>query len=180
MEDNKLILLARLGELRDAGLLSEEDFAYERERVLSHEPPPEKPTAVEWLKQLWKEAPDWVPDPLVKFWPWPLNMAVLLLLVALIVIPSLSSSNDDAYVPPLSAMPNYVCWNLEEAKEDVARIDGWVTDIDAVKDRTQLWDRNWTVVRQSPSAGAAVTIDTDVTFWVAKHDEVAVKWPQRC
>ena len=88
VEDNKLILLARLGELRDAGMLSDEDFAYEKKRVLSHEPPPEKPAAIDWLKQLWKEAPDWVPDPLVKFWPWPLNIAVLLLLVALLVIPS--------------------------------------------------------------------------------------------
>jgi len=180
VEDDKLILLARLGKLRDAGLLSEEDFANEKERVLSRQPPAEKPTNNSQLvKQLWKEAPDWVPDPLIKIWPWPLITAVLLLVIALILWGSLTGSDGNSYERP-STMPNYVCWNLEEAKEDIAKIDSWVTNIDAVKNRGQTWDRNWTVVRQSPVPRAFINIDSDVTFWVARHDEVGVKWPNLC
>lgn len=37
--------------------------------------------------------------------------------------------------------------------------------------RSQLWDRNWVVVRQSPKPGACVSLSTTIVTWSKKHGE---------
>lgn len=75
--------------------------------------------------------------------------------------------------PTRIRVPNVVGHNHQEAQNEMqAHGLFFLAEEDATgQNRLLLWDRNWVVVRQTPSAGTAVKSDTTITLYSKKIGE---------
>jgi len=75
-------------------------------------------------------------------------------------------------VGEVSLMPDVVCWNLQDAQDEIQRAGKfWSRSQDATgAGRHQMIDSNWLVVAQEPPAGTPIG-DSDPLLYVVKYDE---------
>lgn len=75
--------------------------------------------------------------------------------------------------PTRIRVPNVVGHNHQEAQNEMqAHGLFFLAEEDATgQNRLLLWDRNWVVVRQTPSAGTVVKSDTTITLYSKKIGE---------
>lgn len=82
------------------------------------------------------------------------------------------STTQVAAVASTAVMPNVVCMDLQAAQDTIQAAGVFYsTSVDATgQGRAQVWDRNWVVVDQTPSAGASID-EGDPVLSVLKEDE---------
>ncbi|MGW5323347.1 PASTA domain-containing protein [Rhodococcus pyridinivorans] len=82
------------------------------------------------------------------------------------------STTQVAAVASTAVMPNVVCMDLQAAQDTIQAAGVFYsTSVDATgQGRAQVWDRNWVVVDQTPSAGASIG-EGDPVLSVLKEDE---------
>jgi hypothetical protein len=86
---------------------------------------------------------------------------------------TVESSTPVPDAPAKKRLPDVVGMNLQ-AGQDTMQAAGFylLDDQDATgQGRFQVFDRNWTVTRQSPAAGRRVGVDTKVTLYAKKIGE---------
>ncbi|WP_370028189.1 PASTA domain-containing protein [Planotetraspora sp. GP83] len=71
------------------------------------------------------------------------------------------------------ALPNVVGMNLQKAQDTMQASGFYFLDDqdDTGRHRLQIYDRNWVVTRQEPTAGRKVPVDTKVVLWAKKYGE---------
>jgi hypothetical protein len=86
--------------------------------------------------------------------------------------PTTATGVTAAMVSDVSLMPDVVCWNLQDAQDEIQRAGKfWSRSQDATgAGRHQIVDSNWLVVAQEPPAGAPIG-DSDPLLYVVKYDE---------
>ncbi|TCN49852.1 hypothetical protein EV641_114135 [Rhodococcus sp. SMB37] len=89
---------------------------------------------------------------------------------AAVAVPTPSSKAASAQSAAI--MPNVVCMDLQAAQDTIQAAGVFYSrSVDATGEgRAQVWDRNWVVVEQSPSAGAVIG-EGDAVLSVVKEDE---------
>ncbi|MFI7630316.1 Stk1 family PASTA domain-containing Ser/Thr kinase [Microbispora rosea] len=72
-----------------------------------------------------------------------------------------------------AALPDVVGMNLQAAQDTMQAAGFYVLDDqdDTGQHRFQMYDRNWVVTRQEPTAGKKVPTDTPVVLWAKKYGE---------
>jgi beta-lactam-binding protein with PASTA domain len=70
-------------------------------------------------------------------------------------------------------VPRLICFDLQEAQDTLqsAGFDNFSSEDASGQGRTQIVDRNWTVVGQRPSPGPTVPKTTEIVLRVRKDDE---------
>jgi len=71
-------------------------------------------------------------------------------------------------------MPDLVGMNLQYAQDTLQSLGSYLMDQEdaTTLDRFQVLDSNWQVCRQDPLPGEEVPVETIVTLWSVKLDEV--------
>lgn len=71
------------------------------------------------------------------------------------------------------SVPDVVCHVLQNAQDELqaAGFRRLASEDGTGLERIQLWDRSWTVVRQSPPPGSSNDIDTTVVLTAVRNDE---------
>ena len=158
--------LERLAELRDKGLITDEEFEIKRQEIISsssteeHIGRPPGPNA--------ERRP---PSPKARKW---IIIGIIILVMAGIGYFIGDSSSEPAKVPTRtvsSPMPDVICMGMEAAEEvlESVGISRFSTEDNNNKVRFPMPDEGWIVVRTDPRRYGAVG-EKDVTLYVVSPD----------